>query len=140
VQVSFKRAEPLNFLTKITHRKAKEADPASWPSKIHYEYSPNTSNTSLRPHIQKHHLDLFLRLAKEKGWTIQLPGLVSQSRSQAANEAAASQVRQPEKFDEKTFHQHLVNFIIADDQVHICSSLFHFHYAHISLFLVPECC
>jgi hypothetical protein len=98
-------------------RKARAEDPSKWSSRIHYEYSLKTLTTSLRPHIEKHHLELYLTLAKEKGWKIQLPGLVSQAQSQATNEAAMLQVEQPDQFDERSFHQHLLNFIVADDQV-----------------------
>jgi hypothetical protein len=115
MQVSLVPIE-LNFQLKITHRKAKEADPTNWPSNVHYEYSKRTSNSSLRPHIEKYHRELFLSLAKEKGWTILLPGLVSEARSQAVSEAAVLQAGRA-KFDEPTFHQRLLNFIVADDQV-----------------------
>lgn len=50
---------------------------------------------SLRPHIWKYHLELYLTLAKEKGWKIP-PGLISQTQSQVTNEAAAAQGEQPD--------------------------------------------
>lgn len=100
----------------ITLREAKEADPSKWLSSTRYEYSQKTSTTSLRPHVEKYHLELYKTLAKQKGWKILLPGLLSQARSQATNEAT-SQGERPDKFDERTFHQHLLNFIVADDQV-----------------------
>jgi len=50
---------------------------------------------SLRPYIWKYHLELYLTLAKEKGWKI-LPGLISQTQSQVTNEAAAAQGEQPD--------------------------------------------
>lgn len=64
-----------------------------------------------------------MTLANEKGWKILLPGLVSEARTQATNEAA-SQGGRPDKFDKHTFQKCLVNFIVADDQV--CSDLFMF--------------
>ena len=100
----------------IAHRNAKEADPARWPSTIKYEYSPKTSTSSLRPHIERHHLQLFQQLAKERGWKILLPGLVSSARLQASIVDAA-QGEQFEAFDKDTFHRKLLNFIVADDQV-----------------------
>ena len=72
-----------------------------------------------------------MTLAKEKGWKILLPGLVSQARSQATNEAATSQGEHPDKFDEHTFHQYLLNFIVADDQV--CSRLIFLYLQHSCL-------
>ena len=56
-------------------------------------------------------------LAKEGGWKIQLPGLVSQAQSQAASESTAG--GQPDRFDEQTFRQLLLNFIVVDDQVRL---------------------
>jgi hypothetical protein len=113
----------------IILREFKEADPSNWSSDVHYEYSKKTLTSSLRPHIKKHHLELFTTLAKEKEWKILLPGLVSQAQSQAASEAAASQHEPPINFDERTFYQYLVNFIIADDQVH----------SHLIFFLCLQC-
>lgn len=129
MQANFLRSPFFALATdNIILRKAKEADPSKWPSSTRYEYSHTTSTTSLRPHIEKHHLELYLTLAKEKGWNILLPGLVSQARSQATTKAATSEGGRPDKFDERTFHQHLMNFIVADDQV--CSH---------SIFLCLQC-
>ncbi len=83
---------------------------------IKFSYSKTTSTTSLRPHIERNHLELFLCIAKKNNWKHSLPGLMSQARSQAASEASSSQVRRV-KFNEQNFHQHLINFIVADDQV-----------------------
>jgi hypothetical protein len=77
------------WLTVNMLRKIKEAEPDQWKSNIKFEYSTKTSNTSLRPHIERHHLDLFLQLAKENGWKVLLPGLVSQARSEATSAAAS---------------------------------------------------
>ncbi len=84
---------------------------------IFFKYKKSTSTTSLRPHIERYHLDLYLQVAKEKGWKISLPGLKSQAQSQAASDASASQVGQSAQFSEEIFHQYLLNFIIVDDQV-----------------------
>ena len=75
-----------------------ELDPALWSPKVRYEYLAHSSNTSLRPHIELHHLLLYTQLAEKYGWKIQLPGVVK-SRSAL------------------TDGEHLINFIVADDQV-----------------------
>ena len=101
------------------YREIYNRDPASWPSHQTFRYSGSTSTTSLRPHIVRMHRDLYLRIYKAKGWTI-LPGLASQVQSQAAKEASASRDTRPHgrvEFSGQKFHQHLLNFIIADDQV-----------------------
>jgi len=77
---------------------------------------------SLRPHIEKHHLQLFQQLAKEKGWKILLPGLVLEACSQVSA-VGLTEDELPDTFDESTFHRYLLNFIVADDQV---SCPFHF--------------
>lgn len=76
-------------------RKADEADPYNSSSGIRYEYSRHTAFASLRPHIEKYHLELYLTLAKENGWTISLPGLIAQTRL-ATNDATTAQGEQPD--------------------------------------------
>jgi len=115
--VQFSGLTPGNIILK----EAKEADPSKWSSSISYEYSQKMSTSSLCPHIEKYHLELYLTLAKENEWKILLPGLVSQAQLQATNEAATLQGERPDRFNKGTFHQHLLNFIVADDQV--CSHL-----------------
>jgi len=44
---------------------------------------------------------------------------VSEAQSQAPGDAAALKARQQE-FSEETFHEYLLNFIVADDQVRFC--------------------
>jgi hypothetical protein len=112
-------ASLLVFLINITCRKLYDEDPTSWPVGRRFTYSKGTSTTSLRPHIEKYHLEEYERLAKEHGWKIMLPGLVSQARSAATATVSALPDGQPDKFDERTFHEYLLNFIIADDQVYI---------------------
>jgi hypothetical protein len=99
-----------------THRKVHDSDPTKFPSKIKWLYSSKTSTTSLRPHIERYHLDIYSTLAKERGWRVLLPGLVSQAQSESAAAAQEAMVHH-DKFDEHTFHQYLLQFIISDDQV-----------------------
>jgi hypothetical protein len=93
-----------------------DAEPSTWPSNRRYVYSKTTSTTSLRPHIEKYHLEQFKQLAKEHGWKILLPGLASQARSEAI---VGAQQGRPDNlnFNESTFHDCLINFIVANDQV-----------------------
>src|ERR1700735_986452 len=121
----------------------RDKDPSNWPSSRRYVYSKGTSTSSLRPHIEKYHLDKYKKIAKEGCWKILLPGLVSQSRSEAM--AATIQEGQPDKFDEHTFHKHLLNFIVADDQVIIliwflCLGVIPHTHPECFVFSVLECC
>lgn len=103
----------LSFSSAECYRRLKETDPSWKPVK--YTYSIKTSNSSLRPHIEVNHLELYKKLAKERGWEISLPGLVSEARSAAATAVTVSGQR--DKFSVGTLRRLLVNFIIADDQV-----------------------
>jgi hypothetical protein len=96
VQVSCHKFSSLQFDNIILRNlKAKEANPSDLSLSMCYEYSPKPSMASLRPHIWKYHLELYLTLVKEKGWKIP-PGLISQTQSQVTNEAAAAQGEQPD--------------------------------------------
>ena len=74
-----------------------------------------TLTTSLRPHLEKRHLGLYMSLAKERGWEVKLPSILKQARSQAS--VAASEGERPDAFSEIAFHERLVKFIVINDQV-----------------------
>jgi len=67
----------------------------------------------LQGHIKNFHLDLYKKLVKEKKWMTPLPGMVSQVQSMASKTSTA--VGQVDKFDEQTFHQFLLKFIVVND-------------------------
>ena len=73
----------------------RELDPALRNPKVRYEYSAHSSNTSLRPHIELHHLLLYTQLAEKYGWKIQLPGILN---SVAATRLTVSRLWQPRLF------------------------------------------
>jgi len=94
-----------------------DADPIAFTqAKKKYVYSTTTGTSSLRYHLHKFHHDEYKRLCNEKGWINQLPGA---QRKGAGNPESApglqAQSRTP--FSQKGFLDHLVNFIVADDQV-----------------------
>ena len=122
----------INTLDRTTY----DADPSKWDPKIKYQYSNKSSTTTLRPHIEKYHLELYLQLQKQRGWKILLPGLVSQARSQATSTANSLQEVARDRFDEPTFHGRLVEFIVTDDQV--CVSQFWFGSPLLTFFQVAE--
>jgi hypothetical protein len=74
----------------ILREKAKEARRPNLSLRP-YGYSQRTSNAILRSHIEQHHLEFYLTVAKEEGWNTRL---VQQAREQATNEAAAAQGEQ----------------------------------------------
>jgi hypothetical protein len=71
----------------IILREAREMDLSNWSCRTCYEYSQKTLTTSLCPHIEKYHLNLYMTLVVEKGWKILLLGLISNAQSQVTNEA-----------------------------------------------------
>jgi hypothetical protein len=81
-----------------------------------FQYSSNSSNSTLQPHIEKYHLSLYKKLALDRGWKIQLPHLMSQVRSASSITDAVSEDLS-DKFSETLFHEYLIKFIVTDDQV-----------------------
>jgi len=76
-------------------------------------------------------MELYKSLASWHGWK-------ALSQSQAATKASTLQVGRQDEFNEKAFHQHLLNFIIVDDQVHLYLLSFFIHHAHNSFFQIPS--
>ena len=75
-------------------------------------YAQSTANGNLLYHIKALHRDVWRANAKEHGWKD------IDSASQASSKSlAVEQSRPPEKFNLEAFHEHLVRFVVADDQV-----------------------
>ena len=61
------------------------------------------------------------------------------SQSQAASEPSTLRVQSDNlEFNEEVFHQHLLNFIIADDQVCLHFLSLYIYYAHVLLVSNPK--
>jgi hypothetical protein len=72
----------------------------------------------LRGHLERYHEEEYLKAAQDNGWTIMLPSWLKKEKLKhdtALQEANASRV----SFTPEIFLQHLVNWIVADDQVRI---------------------
>jgi hypothetical protein len=78
------------------------------------EYLQGTSNSGLRVHLEAFHHDEYVRVCQEKGWDNQLPSY-KKTHATSASTTSAGQIHMP--FSTKAFLEHLVNFIVADDQV-----------------------
>ena len=87
-----------------------------WNPKVRYKYLVNSSNTSLRPDIEIHHLLLY---TGRKVWVGKSSFLAIWSHGAhwltRAPSPANSQCE--DRFTEWSFHEHFINFIVADDQV-----------------------
>jgi hypothetical protein len=94
---------------------AKEKQGDAFPAGLKYIYSAKTSTTSLRPHLKRVHLQLYMQQKELRGWKNQLPG----QASLATTAASLAQDVHIDTFNEETFHRYLINFIVADDQVHV---------------------
>ena len=93
--------------------KAKETQGENFPAGLKFIYGAKTSNISLCPHLERVHLQLYMELKEKNGWKTQLPGQASQATS-ALDLAQDTRI---DTYSEQTFHQHIVNFIVVDDQV-----------------------
>jgi hypothetical protein len=68
-----------------------------------------TANSNLKQHIRNFHRELWLANAQKNGW--------KNLDSQVSTQSVALQGKPHEEFDVDKFHQHIVRFIVADDQV-----------------------
>lgn len=75
-----------------------------------FEYSSATGTSNLRDHIDKFHQSEYIRLRTEHSWSQTLP---SEDKKKSTGVADGPH----EKFTQALFHQYLVRFITADDQV-----------------------
>jgi hypothetical protein len=85
------------------------------PGSVHcvFQFSPLTSNSTLRKHLKRKHEDEYRRLHEARGWKCQLESM---------NEADTESTPVPEAqslvpFTPKSLLDHLLDFIIAYDEV-----------------------
>ncbi|KAI0290316.1 hypothetical protein BC826DRAFT_970521 [Russula brevipes] len=79
---------------------------------INFQFSAKTANSTLRVHLDRNHKVEYLRLHKERGWKSQL-----KSMEDAETESTPVSEVPSDVFSLETFLDHLVRFIVADDQV-----------------------
>ena len=106
-------------------------------------YSATTSNTTLRHHLDKVHKNEYLRISSTKGWKTQLPSSRATSEAPSDSQSGSNgQFRTP--FSAKALLNHLVEFIIADDQVriilHYLCSISDLCYQSLNVIECPEFC
>ena len=83
-----------------------------------FEFKTSTSNTTLRAHLANIHLALYLETCSVNKWTPQLPKkFQSESKGGGGGGGGDGGDRPRPAFTPNVFLQHLVNFIVADDQV-----------------------
>lgn len=81
-------------------------------------FSPQTVNATLQNHLEKYHADEHLRLCAEKKWSNQLPKMHVNTTTEGSNGPRDAQNNRPRQtFSQTTFLTHIINFIVANDQV-----------------------
>lgn len=127
-------------------RKQKDENPSQFPTDRNFTYGKSTSNWSLRAHVEKYHLDLYLSEAEKNGWTIYLENVKEAFKAGYTYPALRQALSLPDvtirtlpppslpvstnlspgalppepslpPFSLATLHQYLVKFIVSDDQV-----------------------
>jgi hypothetical protein len=78
-----------------------------------YEFSPNSSNTTLRKHLARQHKDEYITTCSSNGWKNQLP---VPGNAVPVSEPGAPNTNK-EIYSDDAFLQKIVNWIVADDQV-----------------------
>ena len=87
-----------------------------------FRFSPQTANATLQNHLKKFHAEEYLQLSSEGKWSNQLPNMRQDGATEASIGQQAMQDNHPRPaFTRKTFLTHIINFIVADDQV--CSNM-----------------
>lgn len=80
-----------------------------------FEFSPHSSTTTLRKHIENYHEQEYINVCTSNGWKNQLPKRAAVLAAQAAQAATATS--NPEPFSDEAFLQKITNWVVADDQV-----------------------
>lgn len=85
---------------------------------INFKFSPTTANATLRSHLEKFHADEYVRICREKRWPIMLAKMRQEQSAGASADRGGVQGSNPRPpFSRQTFLHHIINFIVANDQV-----------------------
>jgi hypothetical protein len=101
------------MLTQKLYSSEKEKLGDSFPHGHNYIYGAKTSNSSLRPHLERVHYELYCKKRNKYKWKTLLPGEVLQ----ATSSGIPAQDTQVDEYDDQTFVKYLLEFVVADDQV-----------------------
>lgn len=72
----------------------------------------------MRGHIERYHEDEYLKACQDNGWRVMLPSLLKKEK--AAREVALQGLPATRTtFTSEKFLQHLIDWIISDDQVRL---------------------
>jgi hypothetical protein len=96
-------------------------------------YGPKTGNTNLRRHLYLVHPDEYDKAVKDHKWTFRLS---TETREPSTQDPRNVRNREVPPFSPAAFLEHLVRFIVADDQV----SLDYLSFFQAHNFSVDPCC
>jgi hypothetical protein len=100
-------------LNTFSFSKICEEDPNS--SSVKYAFSPNTSNTSLRMHLDRYHRNAYIAFCEANNYPNQLAS--HKALLAKDNLADQSDMGPRPKYSPAQLLKSIVNFVIADDQV-----------------------
>lgn len=83
-----------------------------WDNRNFY-FGKKTATDTIRRHLDRFHKDEYLSLVKEKGWVNKLPS----HKKELKQQGKAVDLEPKVKYSVEELHRHLVNWIVADDQV-----------------------
>lgn len=106
-------------------RATAEANP-SRPLGWTWSYAKKTSNNNLRVHLRSQHPKEYIDACKANGWSIAIKELRPKDAKVAVQKTLDLHLTpRAEAFSKHTFNAHLLNFIVADDQVSGPSIIMH---------------
>ncbi|KIM92280.1 hypothetical protein PILCRDRAFT_48903, partial [Piloderma croceum F 1598] len=79
-------------------------------------FSPYTGNASLRVHLENFHKAEYLQICSEQQWSNQLPKSQREETTAGSIGQSMQDGHPRPTFSWQTFLNHLVNFVVADDQ------------------------
>jgi hypothetical protein len=82
---------------------------------LNYIYSSKTAGGNLRKHLEKNHSAELDKATKQMGWKVRLP------QNKKNDDSTPGVGRKP--FSPAAFMEYIVNFIVSDDQVCVCTFL-----------------
>jgi hypothetical protein len=101
-----------------------------------YIYGPKTGNTNLRRHLHSAHGDVYDKVVLQHKWGYKLS---TESRDASTQNARNQRDRDVPSFSPAAFLEHLVHFVVADDQVSLDDLVFFHTLTSLQSIRVVEC-
>lgn len=91
---------------------------------INFTFSPSTGNSTLRSHLEKLHTDEYERVCAANGMTTKRARMEQLTTDASLGPPGNLDGPPRPQFTRQTFLRHIINFVVADDQVclNICET------------------